>query len=165
MERRRRDMNFLLDRIQEVPALIAERKDVAPASVNRNLPLCSDAELGTANALLRAFRELPRQLIGVDSADILPDYSSDQFSWRETIWAQVPACFDAVNVGLLMTRQAGDVPIVYALSFTNDGSDDDPYRQSRYCDIVATAAWAYLLETGDRQFMVDERSCVGLSEP
>ena len=163
IESRRRDISALAARMQEIPLAIEEREiALDPGAETPALPLCTDDQLGAVLTLLGDFRKAPRGLIEGVTPETVQAYRQFQSAWRQRIWSQIPACFEAVEIGLLMSRQSGDVPTIYALVQANVSEEDDPYMQSRYCDIRALGAWISVLSSGDRQTMVDVFSCVGL---
>ncbi len=166
IESRRRDINTLAEKVQEIPRRIDESETTLDQKAETpTLPLCTDDQLGTVLTLLGDFRKAPKGLIEGVTPESVQAYREFQSAWRQRIWAQIPACFEAVEIGLLMSRQFGDVPTIYALVQANVSEEDDPYMQSRYCDIRALGAWIGVLSSGDRQTMVDVFSCVGLEAP
>ena len=81
------------------------------------------------------------------------------------IWSKIPACFEAVEVGLLMTRQSGDVTTISALDEADASLADDPFMHPRYCDFKALGTWLILLSAAEASTQADVFSCVGLEAP
>ena len=161
---RPRDIRELTGRVQEIAGMIAERDDGPPAESSA-LRFCTDAELETARALLSDFRKGPRLLFKGISPRAVRSYSQFQDEWRPNIWSKIPACFEAVEIGLLMTRQSGDVTTITALDKLEAGLEDDPFMHSRYCDYKALGTWLILLGAAEASTQVDVFSCVGLEAP
>lgn len=165
-KRRQSDLNKLSEWIQLIQMTISEGENLAPRPAEPViLPNCSDDELGAVLDLLNEFRKGPRLLTIAFTPESVRDYSQFQASWRETIWAEIPACFEAVEIGLLMSRQAADVVSMYALQHADVSEEDDPYWGPKYCDLNAMGSWLLVLTTANRDAMVDVFSCVGLEMP
>ena len=163
---RQRDIVELTERAQAIAGMIAEREDGPPASRDSSaLPFCTDAQLEIVRALLSDFRKGPRLLLEGFTPQAVRSFSQYQDEWRPMIWSKIPACFEAVEVGLLMTRQSGDVTTISALDEVGARLEDHPFMHPRYCDFQALGTWLILLGAADASTQADVFSCVGLEAP
>ena len=163
---RQRDIIELTIRVQELAGVVEEHDDAPTAATESNaLRFCTDAELETVRALLSDFRRGPRQLLKGFTPQAVRRYSQFQDEWRPGIWSQIPACFEAVEVGLLMARQSGDVMIITALDRADASLEDNPFMSSRFCDSKALGTWLIVLGAADASTQEEVSSCVGLDAP
>ena len=161
-----RDTTELTKRTHEIADMIALREDAPPVAAESSAPpFCTHAELEILRALLNEFRKGPRMLLKGLSPQAVHSYSQFQDEWRPSVWSRIPACFEALEVGLLMTRQSGDMPTITALSEADASLEDNPYMRPGYCDFKALGTWLIILGAPDASTSDGAFSCVGLEVP
>ncbi|MCY3780284.1 MAG: hypothetical protein OXG78_08250 [Chloroflexi bacterium] len=111
-----------------VSALTDEDRTVqAVTPYSNRMPLCSDAEL-------RGLKEsLPKYAKIIDDESVSRDrlgffgYIRQKLEWRKTIWAGMPICSEAIQLGFLIHQIASDISAVDALRLHDVADDENPY--------------------------------------
>ncbi len=136
-----------------------------PTIESSALPFCYNDELGAVLAIVNVFRKGPRLLMQALSPESVRSYSQILAVWRENIWLELPACYEAVEIGLLMACQSSDAVSIYAMPEAGVSEADDPFLGPGFCDVQAFGSWLFVLTSGNRDAPVEVFSCVGLEMP
>ena len=96
-----------------------------------NLPVCNQSELQVlSDDIIPNYENMLRLAIDVQSLDALYIYIDAQLLWREDWLSQLPACAEAVQIGMLMNQVASDLSTMWALGFAGMTQDENPYTES-----------------------------------
>ncbi|MCY4019113.1 MAG: hypothetical protein OXG39_06865 [Chloroflexi bacterium] len=84
------------------------------------LPACSKEETSTVSAALGEYQALIESARRIRELDDLLDFGAAQVEWREGSWRNLPACAEALELGLLLHGSAGDYFSLYAFQVRQD---------------------------------------------
>lgn len=92
------------------------------------LEACTAFELASMNAVASHFSEsLVGPALKVETSDQLIAYGNLHVDWREGLWGRLPACLEAVKLGVLMGEMASEFTPAFALRLSGFETDDNPY--------------------------------------
>lgn len=84
------------------------------------LPACSKEETATLSAMLGEYQALIESARRIRELEDLLDFGAAQVEWREGNWRNLPACAEALELGLLAHRSAGDYFSLYTFQVRQD---------------------------------------------
>lgn len=117
------------DFLQTIAAVMAGGEtttQAVPDYVNR-LPACAEAELRGLQEQYRAHSHLIAEDTNLDSQPALFDYIEATLEWRDELWASLPLCAEALQLGVLIQQIAGDIAARSALDLHNLRGEQNPY--------------------------------------
>lgn len=117
------------DLLQAIASALAEGDHTVkavPDYANR-MPLCAEAELRGLKENYRAYSGLIEDVPDLESRTALFDYIEAKLDWREEIWASLPLCAEALELGFLIHQVASDIATAAALEWHDLGAMENPY--------------------------------------
>ena len=84
------------------------------------LPACDKDETTTLSAILSEYQALIDSARRIRELEDLLDFGAAQVEWREGSWRRLPACAEALELGLLLHRSAGDYFSLYTFQVRQD---------------------------------------------
>ena len=84
------------------------------------VPACTKDEPKRLSAILSEYQDLIESARSVRSLDDLLNFGAAQIEWREGSWQNLPACSEALELGLFVHRTAGHYFALYAFNAPQD---------------------------------------------
>ncbi len=81
---------------------------------------CEVEELRALGAIVREYQSLMEGARAMGSLEDLLEFSNAQSEWRQDHWARLPACAEALELGLFIYRRTGDYIALYAFDAEQD---------------------------------------------
>lgn len=108
-----------LDRYVRSNELIA---DTRPAlwQYGGQMPGCEVEEMRALGAIVSEYQSLIEGARAMGSLEDLLEFSNAQSEWRQDHWARLPACAEALELGMFIHGRAGDYIALYAFDAEQD---------------------------------------------
>lgn len=84
------------------------------------LPACTEEENAEVSAVLSEYQALIQAAWHIRELEDLLDFGAGQVDWRENRWRKLPACAEALELGLFLQRATGDYFPLYAFQDWQD---------------------------------------------
>ena len=81
---------------------------------------CEVEEMRALGAIVREYQSMIEGARAMRSLEDLLEFANAQSDWRQDHWARLPACAEALELGLFIYRRAGDYIALYAFDAEQD---------------------------------------------
>ncbi len=102
-----------------------------PESVS-GLQRCTDDQLqGLLNSVIPEFQRVSAtgfETIEAETAGVILQYLEAMIVWREQLWASLPPCAEAYDLGLFMFNYTSDISKISILDFAEVSRGSNPYQ-------------------------------------
>ena len=117
------------DLLQAIAAALAEGDDTLQAAPDyaNQMPLCAVAELRDMQQNASVYSAIIEQVPDLASRDALFAYIEAKLAWRAEIWASLPFCAEALQLGFLIHLIASDIATAAALAWHDLDGEANPY--------------------------------------
>lgn len=119
----------------------AESRSIAPLIAGA--PSCDDADhLFFYVYLIPEFWRFTDATLSLSQPDEVAAFIDMSYAFRRLIWANLPRCADALEMGLIMRSVAADTAAMLALELAGAPAQDSPYLPKIAADIERFSEWA-----------------------
>lgn len=145
------------DLIHAIASALADEENTVQAvqPYTNRMPLCSDAELRSLQQDFPALSDLINDVPDIGSRSDLNDFIARKLVWRTEVWAQMPICAEALEVGFLIHQIASDMAAAIAFGYHDISEDQIPFvaleTEGRAALGNARSKISELVDSGERE--------------
>ena len=114
------------------------------------LQRCTDAQLqGLLGSVIPDFKRVSAtgfETIEAENTSEILQYLEAMIAWREELWASLPLCAEAYDLGLFMFNYASDISKISILDFAEVSRGSNPYQSEFFRGLVRFSEFMDWLE-------------------
>ncbi len=114
-------------RLNDYIAAFSSSEEEADAAENRTIPACTADETETIDTLASEFESTVKAATMVGEAVGWLGSLDRVLMWREESLPSIPNCLEAIEVGILLSKAAGDAAAQFAFRHAKIADGDNPY--------------------------------------
>ena len=111
---------------------------------------CTDAQLQSLlDSVIPEFQRISAtgfETIEAETASEIVQYLEAMIAWRESLWASLPLCAEAYDLGLFMFNYASDISKISILDFAEVSRGSNPYQSEFFRGLVRFSEFMDWLE-------------------
>lgn len=140
----------LQTRANAIESAIQSGRAAAQPESGRGLQRCTDAQLrGLLDSVIPEFQRISAtgfETIEAETAGEILQYLEAMFAWREKLWASLPLCAEAYDLGLFMFNYASDISKISIMDFAEVSRGSNPYQSEFFRGLVRFSEFMDWLE-------------------
>lgn len=143
-------VDALQSRVNAIESAIQSGQAAAQPDTGSSLQRCTDSQLQRLlGSVIPAFQRISATgfyTIEAETTSEILQYLEAMIAWREELWASLPLCAEAYDLGLFMFNYASDISKISILDYAEVSRGSNPYQSEFFRGLVRIVEFMDWLE-------------------